>query len=265
MKFGWSVERISRISTTIQSMIHERWKHLLEWDHQRLTPARLLQYAPTIERKGPPIGTVWGFVDGTIRAIARPTRRQRTCYNGWKRKHCLKYHAIVSPDGLISHVFGPVDRRRNDAFLWRESNLLKILQQHTHAPDGTPLQVYGDPAYSLSNVLLTPYQGAQITPNQRLWNRTMSRLWIVAEWAFKEMVNLFGFLDYVKNQKHLLQLVGVQFRVPALLHNAHVCLHRPQIRQYFELLHDQDNELEGEEMIEEQLLEPPSLLEYFHN
>jgi len=265
MKFGWSVEGISRISTTIQSMIHERWKHLLEWDHQRLTPARLLQYAQTIERKGAPIGTVWGFVDGTICAIARPTRRQRTCYNGWKRKHCLKYHAIVTPDGLISHLFGPVDGRRNDAFLWRESNLPRILQQHAHAPDGTPLQVYGDPAYSISNVLLTPYQGAQITPNQRLWNRTMSRLRIVAEWAFKEMVNLFGFLDYVKNQKHLLQPVGVQFRVAALLHNAHVCLHRPQITQYFELLHEQDNELEGEEMIEEQLLEPPSLLEYFHN
>ena len=87
----------------------------------------------------------------------------------------------------------------------------------------------------------------------------------MAEWAFKEMVNLFGFLDYVKNQKHLLQLVGVQFRVAALLHNTHVCLHRPQIIQYFEILHDQGNELEGEEMIEEQHLEPPSLLEYFHN
>jgi len=58
MKFGWSVERISRISTTILSIIHEMWKHLLKWDHQRLTPARLLQYAQTIERKDAPIGTV---------------------------------------------------------------------------------------------------------------------------------------------------------------------------------------------------------------
>ena len=92
----------------------------------------------------------------------------------------------------------------------------------------------------------------------------MSKLRIVAEWAFKEMVNMFGFLDYVKNQKHLQQPVGVQFRVAALLHNGHVCLHRPQITQYFNILQD-GNELKGEEMIEEELLEPPSLLEYFHN
>jgi len=38
----------------------------------------------------------------------------------------------------------------------------------------------------------------------------MSGVQIVAEWAFKEMVNTFGFLDYVKNQKLLLQPVGEQ-------------------------------------------------------
>lgn len=235
MKFGWSVERISRISTTVQSFLHSRWKHLLEQDAVRLTPAKLLQYADTVRRKGAPIDTVWGFIDGTIRGIARPSRRQRTCYNRWKQKHCLKYHAIVTPDGLISHLFGPVDGRRNNAFLWHESNLPRILQQHARGPNGTPLQVYGDPAYSIGRFLLSPYQGAQLTHDQRAWNRTMSRLRIVAEWAFKEMVNTFGFLDYVKNQKLLLQPLGVQFRVAALLHNAHVCLHKPQVTQYFEI------------------------------
>lgn len=117
LKFGWPIERVSRISTVTQTIIHEKWQHLLMWDVQRLTPERLALYARTIERKGAPIGTVWGFIDGTIRGIARPTQHQRTCYNGWKRKHCLKYHAIVTLDGLISHLFGPVDGRRNDAFL----------------------------------------------------------------------------------------------------------------------------------------------------
>lgn len=51
-----------------------------------------------------------------------------------------------------------------------------------------------------------------------------AHLRIVAESAFKEMISTFGFLDYAKNQKHLLQLVGIQFRVAALLYNAHVCL-----------------------------------------
>ncbi|RPB03288.1 hypothetical protein L873DRAFT_1670643, partial [Choiromyces venosus 120613-1] len=55
---------------------------------------------------------------------------QQICYNGWKHKHCLKYYAIVTPDGLISHLFGPIDGQRNDSFLWCESNLLVTLQKY---------------------------------------------------------------------------------------------------------------------------------------
>ncbi|PWW75189.1 hypothetical protein C7212DRAFT_204048, partial [Tuber magnatum] len=62
--------------------------------------------------------------------IAYPTQQQRTYYKGRKCKYCLKYYAIVIPDGLISHLFGPVDGRRNDTFLWQESGLLQILQQY---------------------------------------------------------------------------------------------------------------------------------------
>lgn len=205
---------------------------------------------------------VWGFVDGTIHGIARPSYHQRTCYNSWKRKHCLKYHGIVTQNDLIRHWFGPVDGRRNDAFLWQESNLPNILEQNARTPEGTPLQVYGDSAYSINNFILSPYQGAQLTNNQRQWNKSMSRLRIVAEWAFKEIVNTFGFLDFVKNPKHLLQPVGVQFRVAILLHNAHVCLHKRQITKYFNNMKNV-NIVEG--VMEGELLEPPSLLEYFHN
>ena len=93
----------------------------------------------------------------------------------------------------------------------------------------------------------------------------MSRVRIVAEWVFKEMVNTFGFLDYQKNQKLLLQPVGVQFLVAALLHNAHVCLHNPQVTQFFNLVRENQVGIGREDWIEEELLAPPALLEYFHN
>ena len=144
------------------------------------------------------------------------------------------------------------------------SRLVNNTKQHAHATDRTPLQVYKDPAYRISNVLLCPYQGVQIAEDQKQWNCTMSKLPIVAEWAFEEMVNMFGFLEYIKNEKHLLQPVGVQFRVVALLHNAHVCLHLPQITHVFDIWHE-GNELEQGEIIEEELLQPPSLFLYFHN
>ena len=65
------------------------------------------------------------------------------------------------------------------------------------------------------------------------------------------MVNTFGFLDYVKNQKLLLQPVGVQFCVAALLHNAHVYLHRPQVTQFFNVARENRVGAERNELIEE--------------
>lgn len=260
-KYGWSPERVSRISSTVQLMIHDRWHHLLQFDSARLTPEKLEQYARAVHAKGAPLDSVWGFIDGTVRAIARPVRHQRAVYNGWKRKHCLKYHAIVTPDGLISHLFGPIDGRRNDSYLLNESGLLNYLERHAYNTNGIPLQLYGDPAYSVNRYLLSPYQGARITREQRAWNKAMSKVRIVVEWAFKEVISLFGFLDFPKNQKHLLQPVGLQFRVAVLLHNAHVILHRPQIAQYFDI----DRDGGPEDYIEQQLIEPPSLDSYFHN
>ncbi|KAG0124246.1 hypothetical protein HOY82DRAFT_494242 [Tuber indicum] len=119
--------------------------------------------ARAIQRKGAPISTFWAFIIGTIHAIARITRHQWTCYNGWKRQHFLKYHVMVMPASLVSHLFGPVNGRRNDSLLWRKSNLPVILQHFALAPDGTPLQVNGDPAYSITNFLLAAYQRAQVT------------------------------------------------------------------------------------------------------
>ncbi|KAG0131190.1 hypothetical protein HOY82DRAFT_485462, partial [Tuber indicum] len=99
--------------------------------------------------KGAPIANMCGFIDDTICGIAWPTKCKRTYFNGWKRKHCHKYHAIVTPDGLISHLFGPVNGWQNDAFQMHESNLPNILEQHAQASGRTLLQRYGDPAYSI--------------------------------------------------------------------------------------------------------------------
>lgn len=61
----------------------------------------------------------------------------------------------------------------------------------------------------------------------------MTTVRIIAEWAFKEIVNLFPFFDWKKGQKIQLSPLGLQFRTAILLYNAHVCLHSPQIPQYF--------------------------------
>ena len=64
--WGWSPERVSYISAAF-SYIHDRWKHLLVWDHARLTPTKLEEYAAAILRKPelPPLQNCIGFIDGT--------------------------------------------------------------------------------------------------------------------------------------------------------------------------------------------------------
>jgi hypothetical protein len=121
----------------------------------------LEQYCAVLSEKGCPLPTCWGFIDGTLRKIARPSQNQRIVYNGWKRYHALKFHTIITPDGLHAHVWGPVEGRLVDQTLYAESGLANILREHSHDTNGIPLQIYGDPAYGLSEHLISPFPGEQ--------------------------------------------------------------------------------------------------------
>lgn len=268
LKFGWKPERISRIVKELLQFIHETWRHLLVFDAERLTPQRLSAFTIAIRERNAPLETCFGFVDGTLREIARPIYGQEAVYNGWKRMHCLKYQAVVTPDGIIIHLFGPVEGSIHDAAVWTQSGLLDILEVHAHDPNGTSLQLYGDSAYGINEHLVTPFGGAHINQDQRDWNKAMSKVRIVVEWCFKEVIQMFPFLDFPRMQRALLSPVGLQYPVAVLLHNAHVCLHHPQIPQYFQSqLAQQDNIqlpefLYGQDVFE--LANPPTLEDYFH-
>jgi len=254
LKFGWEVTRISRIQAAVQDIILETWKHLLEFDEERLIPEKLQEYADVINAKIP-VGALpncWGFVDGTVRPTSRPTKYQRTVYNGWKWTHGVKYHAIVTPDGLMAHLYGPLEGRRHDRTLWQESQIFRHLQMYAYRPEGNALQVYGDSAYGCNKFLCSPFMGARLSEGERLFNRRMANVQIIVEWVFKETLNLF---DFKRNQKFLLQPIGKQFQVAILLHNAHVCLHNPQIPQYFQNPDD----------LPVEMFHPSTLEEYFHD
>ncbi|KAA8906389.1 hypothetical protein FN846DRAFT_753117, partial [Sphaerosporella brunnea] len=66
-EFGWQPERVSRIAKELRNIIHAKWKHLLHFDAERLTPQKLREYANVVAAKGVPLQNCWGFVDGTIR------------------------------------------------------------------------------------------------------------------------------------------------------------------------------------------------------
>ena len=73
----------------IVSDIYDRFSHLLQ--SLNLVWLDCEVFAAAIEAKGAPLHQCWGFIDGTVRPIARPVRNQRIMYSGHKRIHCLKF------------------------------------------------------------------------------------------------------------------------------------------------------------------------------
>ena len=75
-----------------------------------LNPPALQIYAQVISQRGSPLQNCFGFVDGTVRPIARPDNNQRIVYNGHKRVHALKFQSLALPNGIIGKLYGPVGK-----------------------------------------------------------------------------------------------------------------------------------------------------------
>jgi hypothetical protein len=54
---------------------------------------------------------------------------QRSAYSGHKRFHCFSYQTVATPDGLIIHLYGPVEGRRHDLTLYRASGMDHLLEE----------------------------------------------------------------------------------------------------------------------------------------
>lgn len=48
-------------------------------------------FASAVHAKGGPLTQCIGFINGTVRPIARPIVNQRIMYSGHKRVHCIKF------------------------------------------------------------------------------------------------------------------------------------------------------------------------------
>ena len=80
---------------------------ITEWNNSILNPVALQTYADCIQQMGAPLDNCFGFIDGTVRPIARPGLNQRVLYNGHKRVHSLKFQAVAIPNGLIANLLCP--------------------------------------------------------------------------------------------------------------------------------------------------------------
>ena len=75
-------------------------------------PNQIQTYADAVRNKGAALHNCFGFIDGTVRPIARPEEHQRTVYNGHKRVHGLKFQSLALPNGIIANMFSPISNQR---------------------------------------------------------------------------------------------------------------------------------------------------------
>ncbi|OQV19786.1 hypothetical protein BV898_06059 [Hypsibius exemplaris] len=87
----------------------------------------LRSFAEAIRAKGAPLPNCVGFIDGTMLGTCRPIKHQKVAYSGHKRHHGIRFQAVMYPNGMIGHLYGPIEGRRHDAGILRESGLLDVL------------------------------------------------------------------------------------------------------------------------------------------
>jgi hypothetical protein len=131
-------------------------------------------------------------------------------------------------------MFGPIEGQSHDAFMLGVSGIMDKLRR-IQQPNGEPYVIYGDPANGITDNILAPFCGVDLTVAQKEFNKRMSKVRVSVEWGFGKIAQYFAFLDFKKNQKILLQPIAKYYLVGSLLTNCHTCLYGSQTSSYFDV------------------------------
>ena len=178
------------------------------------------------------------FLDGTLRRTCQPCPNprklppgitpyqcQRAQYSGHKHSHGFKFHALVSPSGIVPHLFGPIDGRRHDSFMLTESGLLPLLSGLTH--NGIDYLVYADSAYPVTRNLIVPIARVAAPPGSvaaRLNEIMAVARTVTSEWLYGIVTNTFQTLDFARWQRQWWTAPALQYFAAVFLTNCRTCL-----------------------------------------
>jgi hypothetical protein len=231
--------RKSKISAALNTIVDALYYEvaLPYLSNPALFQHRFHLYSKLIFDKCNAANMMWGFIDGTLRKVCRPrTRFQRAAYSGHKRTHGVKFQSVVTPDGLIACLFGPIPGSRHDSFMLAESGLLQQLTEIMPRNQPGVLQIYslyGDPAYPQSQYLVGGYRNPAPNSIKAQWNTAMSKVRISVECGFKEITQVWTFLDFRRNMKIFKFPVAKYDVVAAFLCNIRNCFYLSQTATYY--------------------------------
>jgi DDE superfamily endonuclease len=102
---------------------------------------------------------------------------------------------ITTPDGMLFHVFGPFEGRRHGMHFYFESGLDSILGERMLI-EGVQYYIYGDSGYMLRPYVISPFSGVNLTAEQALFNKRLSRARVSVEQAFKGVKKYFSHIAF---------------------------------------------------------------------
>ena len=92
-RFGRPVPQLSMVVSETMDLLYARFGNLFSRLNQPwLYQANLADFSQSVYRKGTALENCRGFIDGTVRPVARPGENQRVLFNGHKRD----LHQVIS-------------------------------------------------------------------------------------------------------------------------------------------------------------------------
>jgi DDE superfamily endonuclease len=120
--FGCSGPQLSVITNVVCVHLARKFRNHLFFDRRRLTMNKMRQFSVATDGLGGS-DKVWGWIDGTVQRICRPKDNQRRVYSGYKEVHGYKFQSIITPDGIISSLVGPIAGSRGDWFMFKDTGI----------------------------------------------------------------------------------------------------------------------------------------------
>jgi nuclease HARBI1 len=101
----------------------------------------------------------------------------------------------LTPDGFTFHLAGPIEGRRLDWTLYCRSGI-ELQFEENMIINGIQYCIYGDSRYHLRPFMEAPYEGSNLSEEQKYLNKAMSASRITVEWNFKEVKQYWSTMDY---------------------------------------------------------------------
>lgn len=235
LEFGMRSSHLSEVFWEVVECFVSCRSHVLDV-RAAFMRSRAELYAAAIEYMGAPLDRCVGFLDCTKIRMTRPggaNVNQRSCYSGHKRMHCLMYMTITTPDGLMFALHGPVEGRRHDLTLMRQSGWEEVLADVLDI-EGVQYYVYADSAFTVRPYLQAPFGTVGASVAELDFNRRMCGVRVAVEWNYKDLKQQWSSNDFSRQLKVRMAPIALLYKASAILLNMRTCLYKGgQTGSYF--------------------------------